>query len=140
MTLHLRKLCVGVESPEQLRAFQAARLRSGERLGHRTRSWPKRSAEILDGGALYWIISGQISCRQAILGFEREAHEIAGERPYCRIILAPALVFTAPRPHRPFQGWRYLKPEEAPPDLAGIGDDDSLPALLVAELKALGAW
>jgi len=40
---------------------------------------------------------------------------------------------------RPFQGWRYLEPKEAPPDLSAAGDTD-LPDELVKQLRELGAW
>jgi hypothetical protein len=143
MTLHLRKLCVGAESLEDLARWQAGRRRHGaDRLWHRTRSWPRRHAEILrDGGSLYWIIKGAMVCRQPILGFEPEAHPDPDEKPYCRILLDEPLIPTEPWPHRPFQGWRYLKAAEAPPDLAQAGaGEDALPPALAAELRALGVW
>ena len=56
----------------------------------------------------------------------------------------PDLVPTLWRPWRPFQGWRYLKPIDAPPDApGGIGGDapeGALPARMIAELRALGLW
>lgn len=141
MTLHIRKLCVGADSLEDLQRWQAGRLKAGGKLWHRTRTWPRRYTEILEGGgSLYWIIRGQMACRQPIVDFEQEAHEDPDERPYCRIVLAPELIPTDPWPHRPFQGWRYLKPDEAPPDLNAAGQNDDLPPALAAELRALGAW
>lgn len=149
--LHIRKLCVGAESIEDLQTWQAQRLaKTGGLIWHRTRTWPRRHAEILGGdggseeneggGSLYWIIKGAMACRQRIIGFEAESHEDPDERPYCRILLDPVIVPTDPWPHRPFQGWRYLKPEEAPPDLVESADDDALPTALTAELRALGVW
>ena len=142
MTLHLRKLCVGAESLEDLAHWQKGRLQvNGGKLWHRTRTWPRRHAEIVAGeGSLYWIIKGAMACRQPIIGFEAEAHEDPDERPYCRILLAPDLIATDPWPHRPFQGWRYLKPAAAPPDLRQSASGDDLPPALAAELRALGAW
>jgi len=142
MVLHIRKLCVGAESLESLQHWQAGRLKVNDgRLWHRTRTWPRRSQEILrEGGSLYWIIKGQMACRQPIVGFEPEAHEDPDERPYCRIMLGPELIPTDPWPHRPFQGWRYLKEDEAPPDLASGQDSGELPPALAAELRAIGAW
>lgn len=140
--LNIRKLCVGAESLDDLRRWQEGRLRqTGGPLWHRTRTWPRRHAEVLaGGGSLYWIIKGAMACRQPIVGFEAENHEDPDERPYCRIMLGPELIATDPWPHRPFQGWRYLKGEEAPPDLGAAASDDALPPTLAAELRALGAW
>lgn len=142
MPLNLRKLCVGAESLEDLSRWQEARRRQGGgALWHRTRSWPRRHAEILrSGGSLYWIIKGVMACRQPIVGFESEPHPDPDEKPYCRILLAEALIPTDPWPHRPFQGWRYLTAAEAPPDLPQGDVGDGLPPGLAAELRALGAW
>ena len=152
MSLHIRKLCVGAVSIEDLERWQKSRLAAGAELYHRTRTWPRRHQEIVGApdleeanapsiaGSLYWIIKGEMSCRQEILRFESEAHEDPDERPYCRIYLKPGLIRTEPWPHRPFQGWRYLIQAEAPPDLSESAENDDLPAALAAELRALGAW
>jgi hypothetical protein len=73
MALHLVKLCVGCDSIEDLASWQAERLkarrRAGEkapRLFHRTFQMPKRRAELLDGGSLYWVIKGLIQVRQPL--------------------------------------------------------------------------
>jgi len=43
------------------------------------------------------------------------------------------------RPWRPFQGWRYLTPADAPPDAArGAGGIAAMPERMLAELRALG--
>lgn len=39
----------------------------------------------------------------------------------CDLILGPEVIETSPAPKRPFQGWRYLKDDEAPRDLGGGG-------------------
>jgi len=137
MTLHLRKLCVGVESVEQLQDYQARRLKRGETLRHDTRMMPKRRDEILDGGSLYWVIKGLIQVRQPILDITQESD--AEGRGFARLHLASGLVRVAPRGHRPFQGWRYLAAADAPADLAAAGERaDDLPPVLEAELRALG--
>ncbi|WP_420549493.1 DUF1489 family protein [Curvivirga sp.] len=140
-TIHLRKLCVGVESVEQLQEWQRINLpKRGGKIWHITRSWPKRAEELLKGGSLFWIIKGSMSVRQPIVGFEEHPSEDPDEKPKCRILLGPELVKTQPWPHRPFQGWRYLKPEEAPPDINMLenGETESMPAEMIAELKSLG--
>jgi len=137
MALHLRKLCVGVESVEQLQDYQARRLKRGERLRHDTRMMPKRRDEVIDGGSLYWVIKGLIQVRQPIVDI---TPEVDGEgRGFARLHLGPELVRVAPRAHRPFQGWRYLQAADAPADLAaGGGAEGDLPAEIQAELRSLG--
>ena len=131
MPLHLVKLCVGVDSIEQLAAFQRRRLEATGRNAHVTRQFPRRAPEILDGGSLYWVINGLIRVRQRILDLEEFRGEDGIRR--CRIELDPQLVPVQPRRMRPFQGWRYLKAENAPLDAedptAGDGSSDSRSAL-----------
>ena len=50
------------------------------------------------------------------------------------------VVLTVPTPRRAFQGWRYLEPKDAPPDLRELGDNDAVPAELARQLRELGAW
>jgi hypothetical protein len=141
--MHLIKLCVGVESPAELIAWQAHRLESLRRarkpaeLVHRTRQMPKRRLEVLDGGSLYWVIKGQVQLRQRIVDLREEID--AEGRALCGIVFDPLLVPTRPQPRRAFQGWRYLPPEDAPPDVpadeaAVIAD---MPDAMRAELAAL---
>lgn len=138
MALHLVKMCVGCDSVADLREWQRNRLARGEPLVHRTRNMPRRAAEILAGGSLYWIIKGEIRVRQAIRALEPGV-EPEGVR-FCRIGLDPALVETVRVPHRPMQGWRYLEAADAPRDLAQDQPDqiDEMPPALVRELKSLG--
>src|SRR5271154_2178948 len=77
MTLHLIKLCVGADSLADLREWMAERMAEARRrrapLRHApvTRMAPKRAADFLDGGSLYWVIKGQIGARQRVVGVER---------------------------------------------------------------------
>ena len=137
MTLHLMKLCVGVETVEQLEQSQARRLKRGWGLWHDTRMMPKRAAEIVEGGSLYWVIRGRFQVRQAITEISRQNDE-AG-RGFARLHLDPVLHRLIPRSQRPFQGWRYLESAKAPqdrPETAPGGED--LPPEMQAELRALG--
>jgi hypothetical protein len=144
MALHLIKLCVGVESIEQLTGWIADDMARQRGMGiepedsHVTRMMPKRIPEILDGGALYWVIKGQIQARQQILDLQAVTGPDNIQR--CRIVLDPEVIPTVLQPKRPFQGWRYLLPKDAPRDLAAIGGSagDELPAALKAELAELG--
>lgn len=51
--LHLTKLAVGVRDTDHLRELQAERARQNAPLRHRTRSFPRRRTEILEGGSMY---------------------------------------------------------------------------------------
>lgn len=137
--MHLIKLSVGTESIDTLRAWQATRMAQADDglPRHVTRMWPKREAEVLDGGSIYWVIKGVIQCRQRILRLD-EVDRGDGIRR-CAIVLEPEIFATAASPRRPFQGWRYLKPEDAPPDLTGARrDEDALPADLSKALADIG--
>lgn len=138
MTVHIRKLSVGTESVESLMEWQAFRLRQNGKLRHVTRTMPKRRDEVLAGGSIYWVIKGVMLARQRIIDLE-ELVDDEGERR-CGIVIDPEMVRVVPRPHRPFQGWRYLKAEEAPADLhSGTGDGtEDMPAEMLSELKELG--
>jgi hypothetical protein len=141
--MHLIKLCVGVESAAELIAWQAQRLEALRRAGlpaelvHRTRHMPKKRLEVLDGGSLYWVIKGAIQLRQRIVDLREETD--AEGRALCGIVFDPVLVPTRPQARRPFQGWRYLPPEDAPADLpqAEMAAIDAMPAAMRAELAAL---
>ncbi|MXU65295.1 DUF1489 family protein [Oceanomicrobium pacificus] len=141
--LHLVKLCVGTDSPDDLLRWRVARADAARAAGldwrpsHVTRMWPKRADELLDGGSLYWVFKGVILARQRILGLE-EVFGSDGIRR-CEIIFDPDLVLTEAAPRRAFQGWRYLKPEDAPRDLPKRRDGDSdLPEELDRALSDLG--
>ena len=134
MALHLLKLAVGVDDIDQLRRVRAARIK--ERGGNWvwTRNRPRRGAEVLAGGSIYWVIRGQIRVRQRVLGF-RSGRDDGGRR-YCLIDVDEALVATEWRSCRPFQGWRYLVPDAAPPDRPGGGATP--PDRMLVELRGLG--
>ena len=121
MTLHLIKLCVGADSIRDLEEWIAERLAEKRRKRqpvehiHRTRMMPKRKEELLDRGSLYWVIRGQVACRQKLLDIRPFTDKEGVKR--CGLVLEPKVVPVRPRPSRPFQGWRYLAAKEAPPDL-----------------------
>jgi len=137
--VNLVKLSVGTESVESLMAWQEMRRKElPEGLPrHVTRMWPKREAEILNGGSIYWVIKGLIQCRQRVLRMDEVIGEDGIRR--CAIILDPDLHRTHTAPKRPFQGWRYLKTGDSPADLpAGKSQEEPLPLELSQALAEIG--
>ncbi|HQU00901.1 MAG TPA: DUF1489 family protein, partial [Acetobacteraceae bacterium] len=65
--LHIVKLAVGVRDVPHLTEIQARRLKADPPLRHQTRNAPRRAPEIIDGGSIYWVITGAILVRQRIL-------------------------------------------------------------------------
>lgn len=137
--LNLIKLAVGIESPEHLALVQKRRLEDPERGGrlfHTTRNTPRRAAELLRGGSIYWVIKARMRVRQGLLAVETDAD---GEgRRFCRLVLDPRLVAVEAWRCRAFQGWRYLLPENSPPDLGIDQVETALPGALAEELRDLG--
>lgn len=137
MTLNIIKLCVGVSEIEELAVHQKNRLARGEELFHRTRMMPRRLSKVLDGGSLYWVIKGSVQVRQLILDIVPVVGEDGIRR--CKLMLDKQLIQTRPQPRRPFQGWRYLRPEDVPVDLGPYDpSNQDLPASMRAELVELG--
>ena len=137
MPLHLIKLCVGADTPGDLKAWRARRAAEGRAAIVYTRQTPKRAAEILGGGSLYWVFKGQILIRQQVAAIETIGE---GAHRHCEILLDDAMVPTASQPRRAFQGWRYFEPKDAPPDLATGEGGEALPQDLARALRELGAW
>ena len=143
MTLHLIKLCVGADSVDDLKSWIKKRLADKKKKGekpehiHVTRMVPKRSDELLDGGSLFWVIRGQIMCRQPLRAIRPYVDKEGVGR--CRLVLGPKVVLVEPRPFRAFQGWRYLAEKDAPRDLdrAAPGARD-MPEDMRRELRGLG--
>jgi hypothetical protein len=143
MALNILKLCVGGDSVEDLEEWIAERLderrRAGEPLEHwhTTRMVPTRGPEIVEGGSLYWVIKGNVQCRQRITEIRPFTDDAGIGR--CRLMLDTEVVRTEWQPRRAFQGWRYLKPADAPRDLgkgrAGLAE---MPPKLRQELAELG--
>jgi hypothetical protein len=149
MTVHLQKLCVGISSIQELVQYRddlaGRQRRSGKPLEdqHWTRHRPKRDAEILDGGSLFWVIKGSLCVRQRILRLD-DVQDDAGAS-YCSIVYDPTVILTEPRPRRAFQGWRYLEAGDAPPDLPDqaaalrrAADAADMPEEMARELRSLG--
>ena len=137
MPLHLIKLCVGADTPDDLRAWRESREGRAHANRVHTRQTPKRADEIVDGGSLFWVFKGVVLIRQRVLGIETLAD---GGRKRCEIQLDAPMIRTAPQPRRPFQGWRYLEAKDAPGDLPGDEIGETMSTELARQLRELGAW
>jgi hypothetical protein len=143
MSLNLIKLCVGCDSVAELSTWIKQRLKQKKARKekpehiHTTRMAPKRVDELLDGGSLYWVIRGQIMCRQDLVAIRPFVDKDGVGR--CRLVLRPKVVPVEPRPFRAFQGWRYLASKDAPRDLDRAAPGArNMPEQMRRELRELG--
>ena len=140
--LNLVKMCVGAQSVSDHYYWQEQklfRISDSTKLcaKHITRMRPKRAEEILNGGSLYWVFRGVILARQEIIGLE----DILGIDNVlrCAIILNPQIILTEPQRKRPFQGWRYLRFNDAPRDVKSFSNGDTeLPLNMERDLLEIG--
>jgi len=142
--MHLQKLSVGSTGIDSLQDWQNTMVARRKARGllpcheHVTRMFPKQKEALLDGGSIYWVIKGVIQCRNKIIGLEETLNDRGLKA--CAILMDPKLIPVQPQPRRAFQGWRYMKPEDAPPDLTTIEGAESLPPNLRNKLVEIGAW
>src|SRR5579862_767070 len=143
MALNLIKLCVGADSVRDLEDWIKQKLKAKRKAGeraehiHRTRMVPKRAAELTDGGSLYWVIRGEVMCRQRIRDVRPFRDKDGIGR--CGLVLDRKVVLVEPRPYRAFQGWRYLAAKDAPRDLdQAVKGAAAMPETLRRELRELG--
>ena len=143
MPLHLIKLCVGCDSIQDLRDWIVEKLKEKKRRRqplehiHTTRMVPKRADELIDGGSLYWVIRGEVMCRQRLLDVRPFVDRAGIGR--CHLVLEPKVTLVEPRPWRAFQGWRYLAAKDAPRDLDRAAPGaKTMPEALRRELRELG--
>ncbi len=143
MPLHLVKLCVGCDSVADLETWIKQKQKEKKRRGqkpehiHTTRMVPKRAEELLAGGSLYWVIKGQITCRERILDIRPFTDKDGIHR--CRLVLDGKVRLVEPRPRAAFQGWRYLEDKDAPRDLSRAAPGAAtMPEAMRRELRELG--
>jgi hypothetical protein len=142
MPLHILKLCVGADSIEDLEAYIASRYARGGGFlvdglpFHTTRMVPKRAEAVTAGGSLYWVIKGNVQCRQQVVAVKPFIDGEGIQR--CNLVLARDVVRTYWQPRRAFQGWRYLNAADAPADLGANEGAAALPPELRLELASLG--
>lgn len=137
--LHLTKLAVGIRDIAHLGQVQQARAATEPPLRHRTRNFPRRAAEVTDGGSIYWVVAGATLVRQRVIGVVADNWDDG--RACAALLLDPVLVPVVGRATRPFQGWRYLDAAAAPGDLSSMADTagaDGLPTDMRRALAALG--
>lgn len=137
MTVHIIKLCVGIDSVEHLIEQRKTdpRNKGLDYNFHVTRFKPRRADEVLDGGSLYWVIKGFVIARQRIIGLADVKSETGTK---CMIKMDKEIHLTESHPRRAFQGWRYLESSSAPNDLPADSKINDLPPELRNELKDLG--
>lgn len=129
MPLHMTKIAYGCTDIAELQGWFGG---SEPEKRLTTRYVPKRQEEMV-GGSLYWIHQHTIVARSPILRFDQR------EDGRWWIVLENRLIPVQPQPRRAHQGWRYLKDENAPPDLAeGDATGDVLPPKVIRELAKLG--
>ncbi len=143
MPLHILKLAVGCDSIRDLEDWIEDSVAMMRRLGrpheqmHTTRMVPRRMDEIIGVGSLYWVIKGQIACRELITDIRPFTDSDGIGR--CHIVLEPKVTPVEPRPCRPFQGWRYLKDAEKPRDFGpGMAQVADMPEDMRRHLAELG--
>jgi hypothetical protein len=143
MPLHLIKLCVGCDSVADLEEWVGRKLKEKKKRGqrpehiHTTRMTPKRMEELLDGGSLFWVIRGEVMCREKLIDIRPFVDREGIAR--CRLVMDGKLVLVEPRPFRAFQGWRYYTHKDAPRDLARAAPGAAaMPEPLRRELRELG--
>ena len=130
MALHLTKVAYGATSLDDLHSWFATR---GAEAHLTTRYLPKRHAEILDGGSLFWIYKHQLVARSPILRFAE------AEGGKTDIVISTRLIPVHPQAKRAHQGWRYLADADAPRDVvAGDSVDEAMPIALASDLARLG--
>lgn len=139
MTLNMIKLCVGCDSVSDLEDWVKQKLKQKKHKPehiHTTRMMPKRAEELI-GGSLYWVIRGQVSCRERIIDIRPTTGKDGIRR--CQIVMDGKIVPVEPKPYRAFQGWRYYDAKDAPRDLAKAGKGLArMPEPLRRELRELG--
>ena len=132
------KLCVGAHSIDDMIDWQQRQMRTLPNPIHRTRAYPKQAEAMLQGGSIYWVVRRAIRFRQRIIDI-RKVDDDEG-KSLCELHFDPELIQTYAQPKRPFQGWRYLKPGDAPRDLRSGESAMNIPADLDEALKAAMVW
>ena len=133
--LHLMKLAVGIKDIEELRAWQTERAAVDPPLRHRTLNAPRRRDDVLGGGSMYWVIAGSMLVRQRIVDVIEDTKRDG--TPCAALVLDPELVPLEGRPTKAFQGWRYLRADDAPADPEASARVQALVKAATEKLQAI---
>jgi hypothetical protein len=83
------------------------------------------------------VIKGLIQARQKLVALDNGSRPDG--TPCCLLVLDPKVIPVRPVPRRAFQGWRYLTPPDAPPDLkSGESSLADMPPAMRRQLADLG--
>ncbi len=141
--IHIIKLVVGVQDIAEffeLQRHHTVPYNGQDAVPCWTRYKPKRADEILKkGGSIYRVVKGRIVCRHKILGFEIVETDHKGKM--CAIMQDAQMMETIAMPKRAFQGWRYFKQSDAPPDkgvFKGGAVIDEIPEDMEDDLRGAG--
>lgn len=142
--VHIIKLAVGVSDIHELYDIQRGNefdYNGVQAVPCWTRYKPKRADEILrTEGSIYRVVKGRIVCRHKILGFEMVDTKVKGTM--CMIMQDAEMIETVAMPKRAFQGWRYLKLGDTPPDKGvysgGDREEQDIPQDIAKGLKEAG--
>lgn len=143
MTANIMKLVVGIASLQDYAAWHRDAVfdyHGDLAIPCWTRYAPKRADEILkSGGSIYRVMGGRFACRHKILGFEIVEDTPKGKM--CMIVQSAQIIETVNAKKKAFQGWRYLKPSDAPADkgIYNAIEGDSIPdPEMESQLRAAG--
>lgn len=138
MALNLMKLCIGIKNLDDMRAWQSRQIEEVAYPFHRTLNHPKRVAELLDGGCMYWVVGNKFLVRQRFVDFKQGVN--SDGKSFCEMRFDRNLIPLIPRSKSPFHGWRYLSSENAPQDFDTGVSKIGIPARLEFRLKEALVW
>ena len=99
---------------------------------------PKRADELTSGGSLFWVIRGQITCRERILDIRPFMDKDGVGR--CRVVLDGKVVLLSRGRVAAFQGWRYLEVKRSAAAISSRAAPGAceMPETMRRELRELG--
>ena len=111
--------------------------RGFERFYTTTSRVPQRLQE-LEGGSVYFVKGGVTLFRMPLVEVEIEAVSYDGREREADIAMSPQLIRVEHKRVGMVRGWRYLKADDAPPDICPTDGGQASGDVLPAELRELG--